>query len=376
MKIVVDNKIPYIKGALEPFSKVVYLPGAKISNDVVRDADALIIRTRTLCNEKLLRGSRVKFIATATIGYDHIDIEYCRKEGIAWNNAPGCNAESVNQYIASALFSFALRRRLKLRDQTIGIVGVGNVGSRVSRLCSMLGMKVLLNDPPRQRREGPQNFVSLEMVQGRSDIITLHVPLNMNGQDATYQMVNEDFLHELTKKPLLINSCRGEVVKSTAVSDAIYSGNLSGFIADCWENEPVPDIEFINLSDYATPHIAGYSRDGKANGTAMSIRAVSNFFSLGLDNWFPEIVERPENTMIEIDGKHRDEESVIAEAILSTYDIEKDDDAFRENPHDFEKLRGDYPVRREFTSYTIKAKNVPDETLNKLKEMGFKIDRN
>ena len=373
MKIVIDDKIPYIRGVFESAAKVVYLPGAKISNETIKDADALVIRTRTNCNEKLLKGSKVKFIATATIGFDHIDTEFCREEGITWINAPGCNAESVKQYMASALLSFAMRRRFRLRDKTIGIVGVGNVGSKVEKLCKVLGMNVLLNDPPRQRTEGPEKFSSLEIIQGRADIITLHVPLSMIGPDATYHMVDEDFLHEVTKKPLLINSCRGEVIKSAAVNEAIYSGTISGFIADCWENEPVPDIEFINLSDYATPHIAGYSRDGKANGTSMSVRALSSFFNLGLDDWFPKNIEVPENTVIEIDGNQRDEESILAEAVLSTYDIETDDEPFRENPHNFEKFRGDYPVRREFNAYTIKAKNVGTGTLEKLKALGFNV---
>ena len=373
MKVVIDDKIPYLDGVLDSRAKVVFAPGSRISSDLVKDADALIIRTRTICNGKLLKGSRVKFIATATIGYDHIDTEYCAKEGITWVNAPGCNAESVNQYIASALFSYALRRRFRLRDKTIGIVGVGNVGSRIEKLCRILGMNVLLNDPPRQRAEGPDNFVSLEIIQGRADIISLHVPLTMNGPDATNQMVDEDFLREITRKPLLINACRGEVVNSAAAAEAIYSGNISGFIADCWENEPVPDIGFINLSDYATPHIAGYSRDGKANGTAMSVRALSQYFNLGLNKWFPESIEEPANNLIEINGSQRDEESVLAEAILSTYDIEADDELFRENPHNFEKLRGNYPVRREFDSYTIKATKVKPETIKKFKNLGFKV---
>ncbi len=199
MKIVIDDKIPYIKGALEPFAEVVYLPGKETTPEVVKDADAIITRTRTKCNQNLLEGSTVKYIATATIGFDHIDTEFCKEAGIEWTNAPGCNAESVNQYIASALFSWSMRKRTDLTGKTIGIVGVGHVGSRVAKLCKTIGMSVLLNDPPRERAESPEQFVSLKTIQQEADIITFHVPLNMEGEDATFHLVNEDFLQNLGK---------------------------------------------------------------------------------------------------------------------------------------------------------------------------------
>jgi erythronate-4-phosphate dehydrogenase len=373
MKIIIDDKIPYIKGALEPYAEVVYLPGGKTTPEAVKNADALITRTRTVCNERLLKGSSVKFIATATIGYDHIDTEYCKQAGIEWTNAPGCNAESVNQYVASALFSLSMRKRTDLAGKTIGIVGVGNVGSKVANLCETIGMKVLMNDPPRERSEGPGQFVSLKKIQQEADIITFHVPLNMGGEDATFHLASESFLQDLAKKPLLINSCRGEVFDTSAVYDALEAGDISGLIADCWENEPDIDLEMLNIADYGTPHIAGYSKDGKANGTKMSVQAVSRFFNLGIDNWQPAGVELPKNAAIEIDGNQRREYSILAEAVLSTYDIETDDEALREAPHLFEKLRGNYPVRREFGTYTVKAKNVEQSILEKLKKLGFSI---
>ncbi|QIA08118.1 4-phosphoerythronate dehydrogenase PdxB [Draconibacterium halophilum] len=373
MKIIIDNKIPYIKGALEPFAEVVYLPGSETTPEVVKDADALITRTRTICNRKLLHGSKVKYIATATIGFDHIDTDYCREAGIEWTNAPGCNAESVNQYIASALFSWSMRKRTDLAGLTVGIVGVGNVGKRVAKTCKILGMNILLNDPPRARAEGSNNFVSLETIQKEADIITFHVPLNMTGDDATFHLANEDFLQNLKKKPLLINSCRGEVCETEAIYNAIEANDIKGFIADCWENEPDINLELLNLCDHGTPHIAGYSKDGKANGTKMSVQAISRFFGLGIDNWEPTNVEKPENTTIEIDGNQRREYSILAEAILSTYDIENDDDDLREAPLKFEQLRGDYPVRREFATYTINAKYIEEKTLKKLKELGFNV---
>jgi len=231
----------------------------------------------------------------------------------------------------------------------------------------------LLNDPPRERKEGSEPFVSLDFIRENSDIITFHVPLNMTGEDATLHMADLAFLSGVKKKPLLINSCRGEVTDTMAIINAVKSNTLSGFIADCWENEPEINLQLLDLCDTGTPHIAGYSRDGKANGTMMSVQAVSRFFNLGIDNWKPSGVELPGNTLIELDGTRRDEESIIAEAVLGTYDIEADDLALRNSPALFEKLRGDYPVRREFDSYTVKSRNVKDIILAKLQAIGFKV---
>jgi erythronate-4-phosphate dehydrogenase len=371
MKIIIDDKIPYIQGAFEPVAEVIYLPGSKTTPEVVKDAEALVTRTRTICNEKLLKGSSVKFIATATIGYDHIDTDYCKQAGIRWTNAPGCNAESVNQYIASSLFSWSLKNRQELAGKTIGVVGAGNVGSKVARMCETIGMRVLLNDPPRERTEGPEKFTRLARIQEEADIITFHVPLNLAGDDKTFHLVDEDFIYGLKKKPLFINSCRGEVFDTAAIKAAHKNGQISGLIIDCWENEPDIDLELMAMCDFATPHIAGYSKDGKANGTRMSVEAISRFFNLGIDDWQPSAVELPAKTTIEIDGNQRREYSILGEAVLSTYQIEEDDEALRTSPSSFEKLRGDYPVRREFPTYTIVAKNIEDKTIQKLRRLGF-----
>lgn len=373
MKIIIDNKIPYIKGALEPFAEVVYLPGKLTTAGVVKDADALVTRTRTICSREVLEGSKVKFIATATIGFDHIDTHYCRSARIGWTNAPGCNAESVNQYISSALFSYSIRKKYTLKDKTIGIVGVGQVGSRIAKTCEILGMKVLLNDPPRERAEGSSQFVSLATIQQQADIISFHVPLNMGGIDKTHHMVYDRFLQGLEKQALLINTCRGEVFDSKAVYRAAGTNELSGLIIDCWEHEPELDLKLLDLVDYGTSHIAGYSKDGKANGTKSSVRAISKFFGLGIDDWTPPDIEPPGKPVIEIDGNNRSEFSILAEVIRSTYEIERDDQALRDNPHLFEQLRGDYPVRREFDSHSISATNIESGILEKLRKLNFNI---
>jgi erythronate-4-phosphate dehydrogenase len=372
VKIIIDNKIPYIEGVFEPFAEVVYLPGNLTTADVVKDADALVTRTRTRCNRDTLAGSRVKFIATATIGFDHIDTEYCRAAGIEWVNAPGCNAESVNQYISSALFSHSRRSGLSLKDRTIGIVGVGQVGSRIAKTCRILGMNVLLNDPPRERLEGASQFVSLETIRQQSDIISFHVPLNRGGVDNTLHMVDRAFLQGLGRNPVLINTCRGEVFDTKAVLSATRAEEVSGLIIDCWENEPALDLNLLELADYGTPHIAGYSKDGKSNGTKTSVRAISRFFELGIDDWEPFGVEQPANPVIRLNGNDRNEHALLADAILSTYQIENDDRALRDHPHLFEQLRGDYPVRREFGSYSIRASNIEVGVLQKFRKLGFR----
>lgn len=374
MKIIIDDKIPYIEGAFEGVAEVVYLSGAKTTPEVVKDADAIVTRTRTICNEKLLKDSAVKFIATATIGFDHIDTDYCDSHGIKWTNAPGCNSKSVEQYIASTLMVLAETKGWNLSDKCIGVVGVGNVGSKVARICNLFGLKVLLNDPPRERIEGSAEFVSLQQLMDEADIITLHVPLNMKGEDATFHLGNESFLTALKKKPVLINSCRGEVIETNAIKSALKQGLLSGFVCDCWENEPDLDVDLLALTEIATPHIAGYSKDGKATGTLMSVKAISDFFALGLNNWVPKGVELPLSSIIEIDGEGLNEQEIISKAILHTYDIRNDDKAFRTNTELFEQLRGDYPVRREFQAFTIKTTHVDTITIDKLKQIGFVIE--
>ena len=372
MKIIIDDKIPYIRGAFENVAEVVYLPGSKTTPEVVKDADAIVTRTRTICNEKLLAGSSVKFIATATIGYDHIDTDYCDTTGIKWTNAPGCNSKSVEQYIASALMVLAERKNLQLKELCIGIVGVGNVGSKVARICEIFGMKVLLNDPPRERAEGSGEFVSIDKIKEEADIITLHVPLNMKGEDATFHMTDDTFFNSLKQNPILINSCRGEVVETNAVKNALKTGKISGFVCDCWENEPDIDLELLNMTELATPHIAGYSKDGKATGTQMSVQAISNFFNLELNSWQPSGVEPPANPVIKIDGTGLSEQEILSKAILHTYDIRNDDQRLRADASNFEQQRGDYPVRREFPAYTVKTENVDEKTLEKLRQLGFK----
>ena len=372
MKIVCDNKIPFLKGALEPYAEVLYLPGADTTAQIVRNADALITRTRTRCNRELLEGSSVKMIATATIGFDHIDTEWCEANGIRWTNAPGCNSWSVQQYIASVLVKMADSFHFRYSDMTLGVVGVGNVGSKVAHIASVLGFKVLLNDPPRARREGNGKFVTLDEIIGRSDIITCHVPLQRNGEDTTYHLFDADRLASLQKGQILINSSRGEIVDNQALKDVLKAGSIKAAALDVWENEPDIDRELLDELFIGTPHIAGYSIDGKANGTEMSVRAIAAALGLPCTDWCVNGIPLPlQPTEFTIDATGKTTQQVLGEAVLHTYDVRQDDMRLRENPSMFERQRADYPIRREFTAFTINLVNGSDNQAAKLKEMGF-----
>ena len=373
MKIIADDKIPFLKGALEPFAEVIYIPGNQIRREIIMDADALLIRTRTKCNGDLLEGTSVRFIGTATIGFDHIDTNYCIKNKIFWTNAPGCNSSSVQQYIAAALSRISSNTGYRLKGKTLGIVGVGNVGSKVGNFARSIGMSVLLNDPPRARQEGNQNFHSLETVLTESDIVTVHVPLNMVGRDVTYHLFNEERFKKLNKKALFINSSRGEVMDTEALKKFLYSGKIGGAVLDVWENEPDIDLELMQKVLIATPHIAGYSADGKANGTAMVVNSLNKYFSLSDRNWYPENIPLPASTEISIDCRDKTIEELVIEAVIHTYNIDEDSARLRRSPSDFEKLRGDYPLRREFSSYSVKLINGSEEFQKVLKAIGFNI---
>ena len=373
MKIVADDKIPFLKGALEPYAEVIYLPGKQIDHEILKDADALLIRTRTICNEKLLEGTKVRFIGTATIGFDHIDTQYCNKKKIFWTNAPGCNSSSVYQYIAAALLKISSVTNIRLKDKTLGIVGVGNVGSKVEMFARTIGMNVQLNDPPRARLEGKKNFHQLNEVLSSSDILTVHVPLNLTGEDYTYHLFNDDNLKMIRTGAWFINSSRGEVADTPALKTAINTGNIGGAIIDVWENEPDIDHELMDLSLITTPHIAGYSTDGKANGTAMVVNSLSKYFNLSLENWYPGNVPLPAFPSISIDCKGKSEEEIFREIVLHTYNIDEDNERLRLSPSDFEKLRGDYPLRREFTSYSVRLKDGSEEVRQMLETLGFKV---
>lgn len=322
MKIVVDDKIPYIREAIAKITAgAVYIKGADICAADVRDADALIVRTRTRCDERLLGGSKVRFLATATIGFDHLDTGYLQRAGITWMNCPGCNAGSVEQYLRSAL----LLLPLDLHRSTIGIVGCGHVGSRVRAAAEALGLRVLVNDPPL----GMPGFVGLDVIEREADIITFHVPLD----PSTRHLADSAFFGRLRRRPYIINTSRGEVVDNGALFEALQEGSVRDAVIDTWENEPDIHRGLLGRVMIGTPHIAGYSADGKVNADNMVLDGLCRFF--GVPRPAPVVPPPLPSTF------------VYTGNALDLYNPLTDSGRLKAAPGRFEELRGNYPLRRE-----------------------------
>lgn len=329
-----------MEGVFDPYADMTYLPGDKIGPEDVRDADVLMVRTRTKCNADLLEGSKVKFIATATIGTDHIDFPYCDSKGIVVRNAPGCNAGGVMEYVFSALYGLASRKSISLQGDTIGIIGVGHVGSLIERMGRALGFKILKCDPPRAEAEGSFGFCDLEYLLQNSQIVTLHVPLD----ETTRGMANNEFFSLMQPGAFFINAARGEVVCDDALKAAIPK--LGPVIIDTWNHEPDIDLDLMDKVAIATPHIAGYSYQGKQNGTAAAVRAVAHYFGITeLYEFFPK-TDLPENEAVKLDLKGLNQ-GEIASVLQYNYPIFTDDFMLRLNPENFDKLRSEYNYRRE-----------------------------
>ncbi len=340
IKIVADSNIPFLEGIFEPYADIAYIDGKDITRDDILDADALIIRTRTKCNEELLHGTRVSLIATATIGTDHIDMDWCRANGIRVYNAQGCNAGGVMQYVFTGLYGTASRNGIKLDDMTLGIIGVGNVGKKVEHMAKYLGFKVLKCDPPRAAKEGPEEFVPMDYLLANSNIVTMHTPLD----ETTKGMADRFFFELMQPGTFFINASRGEVVDEDALMEARVK--LGPVIIDTWNNEPDINLKLLDMVDIATPHIAGYSFQGKQNGTASAVRAVARQFDInGLYHFYPTC-NLPEHQpkRLDLKGKTQGEITTIFQY---NYPIFTDDFMFRMNPGNFEKLRSEYQYRRE-----------------------------
>lgn len=368
MKIVADNTIPFLKGIAEPEAEVSYLPAKGFTPEAIQEADALIVRSIDKCTPELLAGSPVKLITTATIGFDHIDTHYCDAHGIAWKNAPGCNAPSVAQYLFSSLLTIALRRGERLEGKTLGIVGVGHVGKEVEKLARIFGMKVLRNDPPREELEGPDGFVSLERLAGEADIITLHVPFTKEGKYPTYHLADAGFFRKIRKGCWFVNSCRGAVHDTRALLEAKSSGIFSEIILDCWENEPNVDRELLNEVSIATPHIAGFSADGKAMATRMCLEEIERFFGIRFSR-LPEVVPpAPLHPIIDLDefADYR-----VERAFLRTFNPEPIDHQLRREPASFEYLRNHYAHPREPKAYQVVHARPEERDI--LKAIGFRL---
>lgn len=333
LHVIIESNIPFIKGMLEPYATVTYLPSADITPEAVHSADALIVRTRTRCDASLLEGSRVRFIATATIGTDHIDLSWCAAHGIEVVNAAGCNAPAVAQYVLASVLRLANR---PIEQYTIGVIGVGHVGSIVERWARALQIDVMLCDPPRQEAEGGTGWSTLEEIAAHADIITFHTPLTPE----TRHMVDSQFLNSLRRHPILLNSARGAVVDTPSLISALENGLVHHAVIDCWEGEPDISRHLLKLSEIATPHIAGYSIEGKRRATCMVVKAFSRYFGLPhIEMNYPVPAPAPV--------------TVSASSLLTSFDPAPLTEALKARPEDFEFQRNTYPLRHEPSSGKI-----------------------
>ncbi len=371
--------MPFAKEAFETIGDTLVIDGRKITSEHVRRANLMAIRSTTKISEALLSGSSVKFVGTATIGTDHMDIPYFDKAGIKWCFSPGCNANSVAEYIACALLSLANRDNLQLRGLTIGIIGVGNVGKLVAKKTKALGLNVLMNDPPREAKEAPGETIwtGIDELLKKSDIITFHVPLEKNGKWPTYQMIDKAFLAKTKPGLLFINCARGGIMNTDAVLDAFSKKHISRMVIDTWEKEPAIRSDMLTLADIATPHIAGHSFEGKVNGTVMVYREACAFLGIKPE-WSAEpLMPPPVIPIVDLDAKGLSLEKALWQICGKIYNIEADSARFKAVSCDmsehFDNLRRKYPMRREFRFTKVNLKNASQELSAAVKSLEFDI---
>jgi len=380
VKIVCASSVLFGREAFRTLGDVVVVPDYELSNEILKDADALIVRSKTKITEALLAGTRVEFVGTATAGYDHVETEYMDYADIAWCAAPGCNANSVSEYVVAALLCLGQRHHFELAGKTIGVVGVGQVGGRVVKKAEALGMNVLRNDPPLALSSDEPGFALLEDVLREADIVTLHVPLTRTGQFPTLHMADCHFFEHMKPGCLFMNAARGEAVDSDGLLFALEKGFVGHAVLDVWEGEPLIPRKLLEKIDIGTSHIAGWSFEGRLNGTLQVYREACHFFETA-PTWAPEEKNLPPPRVPEIlvDAKGKSDESVLWEIVRVAYDIEADDRALRaslvrEEPAratHFDTLRRTYPDRREFVATKVRLANASPELEQKVVALGF-----
>jgi erythronate-4-phosphate dehydrogenase len=376
MKIIADENIIYAKEAFGMLGEVSLSHGRTISNEMLVDTDALIVRSITKVDEKLLKNTNVKFVGTATIGTDHIDKEYLKRNNIFFADAAGCNSHAVKEYVFAAIIKLLRKREKPFEEITLGVIGTGNIGSKVAALAETLGIKVLKNDPPLARKTGSDKFVHLKDIFD-ADIITLHVPLNMEGEDKTYHLLDSANLLKIKQGAIIINTSRGEVIDNKALNEMIERKKLD-VILDVWEDEPYINSELFNKVRYGTPHIAGYSFEGKVNGTKMMFDALARYSGKNV-SW--EFSGDNNQGIIDISGEEN-MAAILDEAISHAYSIENDHNEMkkmtgmdRKNAGMFfDLLRKKYGLRKEFNNYKVRLKNSDKKIIKILQDFRFEAE--
>ncbi|MDE1473296.1 4-phosphoerythronate dehydrogenase PdxB [Xenorhabdus bovienii] len=354
MKILVDENMPYAEQLFQQLGEVQAIPGRPVPAGVLEQADAFMVRSVTKVNESLLKGSSVKFVGTATAGMDHVDQQWLSQAGIGFSAAPGCNAIAVVEYVFSALMLLAERDQFQLKDKTVGIVGVGNVGGRLADRLAALGVKTLLCDPPRVDRGDEGEFWPLEKLVQEADILTFHTPFNKSGRYQTYHLADAELLSALPDNRILINASRGEVVDNQALLSVLQSGKKLRVVLDVWEPEPNLSLPLLALVDIGTPHIAGYTLEGKARGTTQVFEAYCEFLGQPCRAELSDLLPEPDFSHITVHGEVT--QSILKRLIHLVYDVRRDDAPLRqvaEQDGAFDRLRKNYPERREWSSLTV-----------------------
>jgi len=382
VKIVCDNNMPYAAEAFGTLGEVVLRDGRAITADDVHDAELLVTRSTTQVTRTLLAGSHLRFYGSAVIGTDHIDISYLEQAGIPWSAAPGCNAESVSNYLTAALLYLGGKHGFRLEGKTLGVIGVGNVGRKVVAKARALGMRVLACDPPRKRNPADtdaQSFVALDELLAAADVVTCHVPLTRAGVDRTYHLLDRAAFARMRPGVIFVNAARGEVIETDALLE-VLGNRVAHAVIDTWEGEPNYRPDLLARADIVSPHIAGHSYEGKVNGTMMVYEKACRV--LGVAPTFQPQLPPPPLPEWSGDAAGRPDEDVLREAVLAVYDIMGDDARLRAScgtdaaarAKAFDRQRKEYPVRREFAATTVRVRHASDGLMRKFRGLGFRVE--
>lgn len=370
MKILVDENMPYAQDLFCQLGDVKRVPGRPLPIEELNDTDALMVRSITKVNAELLSGKPVKFVGTATAGFDHVDTQWLTQQQIGFSSAPGCNAIAVVEYVFSALMVLAEQDGFQLTDKVVGIVGVGNVGGRLATRLRALGVNVLLCDPPRADNGDNDIFHSLDTLLEQADVLTFHTPLNKSGPYNSYHLINESNLEKLAEGTILINASRGEVIDNQSLLTALANGQSLRVVLDVWEPEPDLSVALLEKVDIATPHIAGYTLEGKARGTTQVYEAFCDFIGKPQQVELATLLPAPVISTISVQGELT--QILLKQLIHLVYDVRRDDAALRNVAGvkgEFDKLRKYYPVRREWSSLQVICDNPA--TAERLTAIGF-----
>ena len=383
MKIVVDENVPFAKEAFSSLGEVTLVPGRAIGPKDLQDATVLVVRSITKIDAPLLKNSTIRFVGTATTGIDHIDQDYLSANDIGFASASGSNANSVAEYVLTALLVVAQQHGIQLEGKSLGIVGVGRIGSLVEKKAKVLGMEVILNDPPLARVTGHPRYRPLKDTFD-ADFITLHLPLTMVGLDKSYHLFDESMISKLSPSTTLVNTARGEVVDNRALLTAVATHKLNSSVLDVWEGEPIINWDLVKEVILGTPHIAGYSFDGKVLGTFMVYQAACHYFGIDL-SWDPQrelaLAEPAKVVKVVIDAGGKNIQNVVRDIATRLHDLPEDSRRMKElltlsperRTSEFDRLRREYPQRREFPGMDLQLINASEALKYTLTELGFRI---